>query len=49
MNDIFLGIQLLQYGLSGVFLVLILFYAIITLLMRALPYQSENDENKQSG
>jgi len=46
MNDIFLGIQLLEYGLSGVFLVLILFYAVITLMMKILPYKPENEENK---
>lgn len=49
MNDIALGMQLMQYGLSGVFLVLILFYAIIALLMKALPYNPKNDENEQSG
>ncbi|HAA25468.1 MAG TPA: hypothetical protein DCE11_05025 [Ruminiclostridium sp.] len=48
MDDVVLGMQLMQYGLSGVFLVLILFYGVITLLMKALPYRAEDDENKQS-
>lgn len=48
MDDVVLGMQLMQYGLSGVFLVLILFYGVITLLKKALPYRAEDDENKQS-
>jgi len=48
MDDIVLGVQLMEYGLSGVFLVLILFYAVITLMMKALPYKPENDENEQA-
>ena len=47
MDDIVLGMQLMQYGLSGVFLVLILFYAVITLLMKTLPNQPQKDENEQ--
>ena len=34
MSDISLGLQLMQYGLAGVFLVLILFYVLITLLVK---------------
>jgi len=48
MDDIVLGMQLMEYGLAGVFLVLILFYGVITLMMKALPYNAENEENKQS-
>jgi len=48
MDDIVLGMQLMQYGLSGVFLVLILFYGVITLMMKLLPYRAEDDENRQS-
>ncbi len=44
MNDIALGIRLMEYGLTGVFLVLILFYAMITLLMKILPYRAEKDK-----
>jgi len=48
MDDIVLGMQLMQYGLSGVFLVLILFYGVITLMMKLLLYRAEDDENRQS-
>ncbi|NLN63889.1 MAG: OadG family protein [Clostridiaceae bacterium] len=44
MSDISLGLQLMQYGLAGVFLVLILFYVLITLLVKIFPYRPENDE-----
>jgi Na+-transporting methylmalonyl-CoA/oxaloacetate decarboxylase gamma subunit len=45
MTDIFLGLQLMEYGLGGVFLVLILFYAMIAVMMKVLPYKDENKEN----
>jgi Na+-transporting methylmalonyl-CoA/oxaloacetate decarboxylase gamma subunit len=44
MSDISLGLQLMQYGLAGVFLVLILFYFMIKALMKLFPYQPENEE-----
>ncbi len=45
MDDIALGIQLMEYGLAGVFLVLILFYFVITALMKILPY-TDKEGNK---
>jgi len=45
MDDIFLGIQLMEYGLAGVFLVLILFYVMIIVMMKVLPYKPENKED----
>lgn len=45
MTDISLGLQLMEYGLAGVFIVLILFYAMITVMMKVLPYKAENKEN----
>lgn len=37
MNDLNLAGQLMGYGLAGVFLVLILFYGVIKLLIKAFP------------
>lgn len=46
MNDISLGLQLMVYGLAGVFLVLILFYVMIMLMMKIFPYRPESEENE---
>lgn len=39
MSDISLGLQLMGYGLIGVFTVLILFYFTIQLLMKLFPHK----------
>jgi len=44
MNDISLGYQVMVYGLAGVFLVLILFYALIGVLMKLFPYHPEKED-----
>jgi hypothetical protein len=44
MSEISMGLQLMGYGLIGVFLVLILFYAMILLMMKIFPYRPESDE-----
>lgn len=44
MSDISLGLQLMEYGLAGVFLVLILFYILIIFLMKIFPYHPEEDK-----
>ncbi|NLO39492.1 MAG: OadG family protein [Ruminiclostridium sp.] len=44
MSDISLGLQLMGYGLVGVFVVLILFYFMILLMMKVFPYRPENEE-----
>ena len=42
MNDISQGFELMLYGLSGVFSVLILLYILIVVLVKAFPYKSED-------
>lgn len=37
MDNVTLGLQLMAYGLIGVFMVLILFYAVIKLLLKLFP------------
>ncbi|MDP3388249.1 MAG: OadG-related small transporter subunit [Eubacteriales bacterium] len=37
MDNVNLGLQLMGYGLAGVFMVLILFYAVIKLLLKLFP------------
>jgi hypothetical protein len=37
MDSLNLGLQLMGYGLTGVFMVLILFYAVIKLLLILFP------------
>lgn len=44
MSEISMGLQLMGYGLTGVFLVLILFYAMILLMMKIFPHRPESDE-----
>lgn len=44
MSDISLGFQLMGYGFPGVFLVLILFYVMITVMMKIFPYRKQSDE-----
>lgn len=39
MDEFKLGLELMGYGLSGVFMVLILFYAVIRLLVKVFPYK----------
>ena len=41
MSDINLALQLMLYGLAGVFLTLILFYVAIRLLTKLFPYKEE--------
>ena len=44
MSDIMMGLQLMGYGLAGVFLVLILFYGIIRLMVKLFPYKPEEEK-----
>ncbi len=46
MSDVSMGLQLMGYGLAGVFLVLILFYVMILLMMKIFPYRPESEENE---
>lgn len=46
MSDISLGFQLMEYGLAGVFAVLILFYLMITILMKIFPYHTGEGKSK---
>lgn len=39
MSDLNLGVQLMGYGLLGVFSVLVLFYFTIQLLMKVFPHK----------
>lgn len=41
MDKLGLGIQLMMYGLTGVFTVLIMFYGMIVGLMKLFPYKPE--------
>ncbi|NLK72395.1 MAG: OadG family protein [Clostridiales bacterium] len=41
MSDMDLGLQLMAYGLAGVFTVLVLFYLGIKLLVKLFPYKEE--------
>ncbi len=41
MNELGLGVELMMYGLTGVFVVLILFYFVIKLLLKVFPYKEE--------
>jgi len=41
MSEISLALQLMVYGLAGVFLVLILFYWTIKALLKIFPYKEE--------
>ncbi|NLX77070.1 MAG: hypothetical protein GXZ01_06850 [Clostridiaceae bacterium] len=45
MNDIYLGLELMKYGLLGTFSVIILFYVIILILMKIFPYRNEENNN----
>lgn len=46
MNDISLGLELMGYGLAGVFLVLILFYVMIVLMVKIFPFHPESEEKE---
>ncbi|MBP7175946.1 MAG: OadG family protein [Thermoclostridium sp.] len=46
MSEISMGLQLMAYGLAGVFVVLILFYFMIMLMMKIFPYRAENEETE---
>ena len=41
MNELGLGLELMMYGLTGVFAVLIMFYFVIKLLLKVFPYKEE--------
>jgi Na+-transporting methylmalonyl-CoA/oxaloacetate decarboxylase gamma subunit len=41
MNELGLGVELMMYGLTGVFVVLIMFYFVIKLLLKVFPYKEE--------
>lgn len=42
MNELGLGIELMMYGLTGVFVVLIMFFFVIKLLLKIFPYKEES-------
>ncbi len=48
MNEMNLGIQLMGFGIIGVFTVLILFYFIIKALMKFFPDKKDNDIKNNS-
>ncbi len=41
MDEFGLGLELMAYGLTGVFVVLILFFIVIKLLLIVFPYKGE--------
>lgn len=41
MNELGLGVELMMYGLTGVFVVLIMFFFVIKLLLKIFPYKEE--------
>ncbi|HSN65919.1 MAG TPA: OadG-related small transporter subunit [Fusibacter sp.] len=41
MYEFGLGLELMAYGLTGVFAVLILFFIVIKLLLKVFPYKGE--------
>ncbi len=45
MNELKLGLELMLYGLIGVFVVLILFFFVIKLLTTVFPYKEEKKDN----
>ncbi|NLM10984.1 MAG: hypothetical protein GX213_09500 [Clostridiaceae bacterium] len=45
MSDIALGLELMKYGLLGTFSVIVLFYLMITILMKIFPYRNEENDN----
>lgn len=45
MNELKLGVDLMLYGLAGVFVVLILFYAVIRILNRLFPSRAPENED----
>ena len=46
MSEISMGLQLMGYGLAGVFIVLIVFYAMILLMMKIFPHRPESEETE---
>ena len=46
MTEFQMGLELMLYGLSGVFAVLILFYGVIKLLVKIFPYKEEKPADK---
>ncbi|AGI39234.1 OadG-related small transporter subunit [Thermoclostridium stercorarium] len=45
MSDIYLGLKLMEYGLLGTFAVIILFYIVILILRKILPYRNEDNKD----
>lgn len=45
MKELMLGVELMIYGLIGVFSVLILFFFVIKLLTTVFPYKEEKKDN----
>lgn len=45
MSDIYLGLKLMEYGLLGTFAVIILFYIVILILRKILPYRNEDNRD----
>lgn len=43
MNQLDLGFQVMGYGITGVFTVLILFYFMIKGLLKLFPYKAEEE------
>jgi Na+-transporting methylmalonyl-CoA/oxaloacetate decarboxylase gamma subunit len=43
MSEFYLGLELMGYGLAGVFIVLILFFIVIKMLIKIFPYKEEQN------
>lgn len=41
MEELMLGVELMAYGLIGVFTVLILFYLMVVIIIKLFPYKEE--------
>lgn len=42
MDELMLGVELMVFGLIGVFTVLILFYLMVVIITKLFPYKEEN-------
>lgn len=42
MDELMLGVELMVFGLIGVFTVLILFYLMVVIIIKLFPYKEEN-------
>ena len=46
MTEFQMGLELMLYGLAGVFVVLILFFVVIKLLVAIFPYKEEKKSDQ---